>query len=303
MCIRDRSTWVISNSMEQLSIEIKIVRLIHAQIVQIIMIKQAKQILRFSIVNVILYDANFLGIQAQSALTQQNNFQLVIILVILVFAMITLVAQPVQLQEQKLEVLVDVMKVHLVKSMTLNVRIAIDLVPIKLAIMIVVIRQMIKIAAQYAIKISKEYQMVLGQHNVFVILVIMMIILMKIANLVIQNVLLVLGLGRIYAQLAMKMLKEYQIQQLAQLNVFAILDIMIIILMKIANHATLNVLLVMLLDNIHVKAVILLYIEFWQQIINASVKINILNTMMSACLLYTSPSPRDRQKSRMPSSA
>ena len=30
----------------------------------------------------------------------------------------------------------------------------------------------------------------------------------------------------------------------------------------------------------------------------------ILNTnMVSGCLLYTSPSPRDRQKSRMPSSA
>ena len=28
-----------------------------------------------------------------------------------------------------------------------------------------------------------------------------------------------------------------------------------------------------------------------------------LNTQLNACLLYTSPSPRDRQKSRMPSSA
>ena len=27
------------------------------------------------------------------------------------------------------------------------------------------------------------------------------------------------------------------------------------------------------------------------------------NSMLSDCLLYTSPSPRDRQKSRMPSSA
>ena len=27
------------------------------------------------------------------------------------------------------------------------------------------------------------------------------------------------------------------------------------------------------------------------------------NSMLKACLLYTSPSPRDRQKSRMPSSA
>ena len=29
----------------------------------------------------------------------------------------------------------------------------------------------------------------------------------------------------------------------------------------------------------------------------------LLNTYVEACLLYTSPSPRDRQKSRMPSSA
>ena len=29
----------------------------------------------------------------------------------------------------------------------------------------------------------------------------------------------------------------------------------------------------------------------------------VANAMMKACLLYTSPSPRDRQKSRMPSSA
>src|SRR5678810_971315 len=28
-----------------------------------------------------------------------------------------------------------------------------------------------------------------------------------------------------------------------------------------------------------------------------------LNTLLDVCLLYTSPSPRDRQKSRMPSSA
>ena len=32
-------------------------------------------------------------------------------------------------------------------------------------------------------------------------------------------------------------------------------------------------------------------------------KINELVGMVSSCLLYTSPSPRDRQKSRMPSSA
>ena len=30
---------------------------------------------------------------------------------------------------------------------------------------------------------------------------------------------------------------------------------------------------------------------------------NILETEFRGCLLYTSPSPRDRQKSRMPSSA
>ena len=38
----------------------------------------------------------------------------------------------------------------------------------------------------------------------------------------------------------------------------------------------------------------------------ASIKSNIINvlpTKMKTCLLYTSPSPRDRQKSRMPSSA
>ena len=29
----------------------------------------------------------------------------------------------------------------------------------------------------------------------------------------------------------------------------------------------------------------------------------LVNAVISACLLYTSPSPRDRQKSRMPSSA
>ena len=41
-------------------------------------------------------------------------------------------------------------------------------------------------------------------------------------------------------------------------------------------------------------------------IINAGARIgnnNILNTASIVCLLYTSPSPRDRQKSRMPSSA
>ena len=37
-----------------------------------------------------------------------------------------------------------------------------------------------------------------------------------------------------------------------------------------------------------------------QQLINENDR---LSTMVSGCLLYTSPSPRDRQKSRMPSSA
>ena len=32
-------------------------------------------------------------------------------------------------------------------------------------------------------------------------------------------------------------------------------------------------------------------------------KIPLLSSAMDTCLLYTSPSPRDRQKSRMPSSA
>ena len=32
-------------------------------------------------------------------------------------------------------------------------------------------------------------------------------------------------------------------------------------------------------------------------------KMNIVDGLFDTCLLYTSPSPRDRQKSRMPSSA
>ena len=31
--------------------------------------------------------------------------------------------------------------------------------------------------------------------------------------------------------------------------------------------------------------------------------LNVIGTVVGTCLLYTSPSPRDRQKSRMPSSA
>ena len=38
-------------------------------------------------------------------------------------------------------------------------------------------------------------------------------------------------------------------------------------------------------------------------IVNSQKKLNDKYTMVSSCLLYTSPSPRDRQKSRMPSSA
>ena len=53
-----------------------------------------------------------------------------------------------------------------------------------------------------------------------------------------------------------------------------------------------------------------LILEFFEEIPdpNTSFKINkltmeILSTQDKVCLLYTSPSPRDRQKSRMPSSA
>ena len=40
-------------------------------------------------------------------------------------------------------------------------------------------------------------------------------------------------------------------------------------------------------------------LDMWNQVIN----INLTGTFLMTCLLYTSPSPRDRQKSRMPSSA
>ena len=33
------------------------------------------------------------------------------------------------------------------------------------------------------------------------------------------------------------------------------------------------------------------------------VSVQLINLLVNRCLLYTSPSPRDRQKSRMPSSA
>ena len=38
-------------------------------------------------------------------------------------------------------------------------------------------------------------------------------------------------------------------------------------------------------------------------ICGASPNLNNVLSQMDSCLLYTSPSPRDRQKSRMPSSA
>ena len=45
-----------------------------------------------------------------------------------------------------------------------------------------------------------------------------------------------------------------------------------------------------------------------EQDFNATIQLNIIDAvetlyMLISCLLYTSPSPRDRQKSRMPSSA
>ena len=46
--------------------------------------------------------------------------------------------------------------------------------------------------------------------------------------------------------------------------------------------------------------------EFWWVVLYlslASLGITLLFGALGACLLYTSPSPRDRQKSRMPSSA
>ena len=40
-----------------------------------------------------------------------------------------------------------------------------------------------------------------------------------------------------------------------------------------------------------------------EQLVQNIEKLSELQSMLYACLLYTSPSPRDRQKSRMPSSA
>ena len=39
------------------------------------------------------------------------------------------------------------------------------------------------------------------------------------------------------------------------------------------------------------------------QLSNAGAKVVVSSRKLEDCLLYTSPSPRDRQKSRMPSSA
>ena len=47
--------------------------------------------------------------------------------------------------------------------------------------------------------------------------------------------------------------------------------------------------------------------ELWQELeeilLSADMGVHTMTWIMEACLLYTSPSPRDRQKSRMPSSA
>ena len=48
---------------------------------------------------------------------------------------------------------------------------------------------------------------------------------------------------------------------------------------------------------------VLLLRVLYDQIINANSKCIVTYIDFSTCLLYTSPSPRDRQKSRMPSSA
>ena len=40
-----------------------------------------------------------------------------------------------------------------------------------------------------------------------------------------------------------------------------------------------------------------------QKLTSSTLKAVIFGTLITGCLLYTSPSPRDRQKSRMPSSA
>ena len=53
------------------------------------------------------------------------------------------------------------------------------------------------------------------------------------------------------------------------------------------------------IDNIKRYCTHLLRKKFDQDIFMAS----LLNRLIELCLLYTSPSPRDRQKSRMPSSA
>ena len=50
----------------------------------------------------------------------------------------------------------------------------------------------------------------------------------------------------------------------------------------------------------HYKADSELYSKFTNM---TGIKVNLINGKSGACLLYTSPSPRDEQSSRMPSSA
>ena len=45
------------------------------------------------------------------------------------------------------------------------------------------------------------------------------------------------------------------------------------------------------------------YTDAEKQILSLMERVNFKNLSKNDCLLYTSPSPRDRQKSRMPSSA
>ena len=62
-----------------------------------------------------------------------------------------------------------------------------------------------------------------------------------------------------------------------------------------------------LLDWAAVITLVLCFVVFGlatgSRFLSVNNMINILRAMSITCLLYTSPSPRDRQKSRMPSSA
>ena len=55
--------------------------------------------------------------------------------------------------------------------------------------------------------------------------------------------------------------------------------------------------------DIPMAQVTLQYLEYVEQIRKSNLELAAEYLLMAACLLYTSPSPRDRQKSRMPSSA